>query len=246
MTETAPAKRPEGAGRGQAPRAARFAGLVLGAAVAALRRWRSRPLHPTGTVLAATLQLETGALPGDAAPGAAALGAPVTRPVLVRVSRAAGLPAPLPDIFGLAVHWTAEDRPQEVLLAATGLGRVTRFLLAPRLRPLAGGYGTLMPFRDLDGRPVLLAAAPAPAGVRARGRGDRGTSALVGAELVLLSARPGGRWHRLGVLRCGHALAGDTPRLDPVRHVPGALGTYAWTAALRAPAYRAARTGRTL
>jgi hypothetical protein len=220
--------------------------------IATVRRWRPRPLHPTGTVLAGTLHLDADADPGlagpdarhggAATPGAAALGAPVTHPVVVRVSRAAGLPAPLPDVFGLAVHWTADGRSQDLLLSATGLGRATRFLLAPRLRPLGGGFGTLMPFRDVDGRPVLLAAVPT--GERPRGRDGTGTTALAGVELVLLSARPGGRWHRLGVLRCGHVLAGDAPRLDPVRHVPGALGTYAWAAALRAPAYRAARTGR--
>jgi hypothetical protein len=218
------------------PRAARATGFVLGAVVAVVRRWRPRPLHPTGTVLSGTLRLDV----GDA-PGAAALGAPTTHPVTVRVSRAAGLPAPLPDVFGLAVHWTVDDRPQDILLSATGLGRLTRFLLAPRLRPLGGGFGTLMPFRDLDGRPVLLAAAPA--GMRPRDRHSTGTTALVGTDLVLLSAHPGERWHRLGRLSCGPAVAGDAPRVDPVRHVPGALGTFPWAAALRAPAYRAARTG---
>lgn len=220
----------------QAPRALRATGLALGAVVAAVRRWRPRPLHPTGTVLTGTLRLDA----GDA-PGAAALGAPATHQVTVRVSRAAGLPAPLPDVFGLAVHWTIDDQPQDLLLSATGLGRVTRFLLAPRFRPLGGGFGTLMPFRDLDGRPVLLAAAPA--GTRPRGRHGTSTTALVGTDLVLLSAHPGERWHRLGTLRCGPAVAGDAPRVDPVRHVPGSLATYPWAAALRAPAYLAARTG---
>jgi hypothetical protein len=222
----------------KAPRAARVIGLVLGAVVAAVRRWRARPLHPAGTVLTGTLRLDA----GDA-PGAAALGAPATHQVTVRVSRAAGLPAPLPDVFGLAVHWTIDDRPQDLLLSATGLGRVTRFLLAPRFRPLKGGFGTLMPFRDLDGRPVLIAAAPAGTRTRTRGQHSTATTALVGTDLVLLSAHPGERWRRLGTLRCGPAVAGDAPRVDPVRHVPGGLGTYPWAAALRAPAYRAARTG---
>jgi hypothetical protein len=98
-----------------------------------------------------------------------------------------------------------------------------------------------MPFRDLDGRPVLLAATPT--GTRPSERRSTSTTAVVGADLVLLSAHPGGRWRRLGTLRCGPAVAGDAPRVDPVRHVPGELGTYPWAAALRAPAYRAARTG---
>lgn len=217
-------------------RLARVAGLALGVAAAAARRWRSRPLHPTGVVLGGRLSIDS-----PDAPGGAALGAPVTHPVLVRVSRAAGLPAPLPDVFGLAVHWTAAGRPQDLLLAATGLGRVTRFLLAPRIRPLGCGFGTLMPFRDLDDRAVLLAAAPAGPRDPGPGPGDREPAALAGVELRLLSAHPGGRWHRLGTLRCGEIVTADAPRADPVRNVPGALGTYAWAAALRAPAYRAAR-----
>ncbi|WP_253874382.1 hypothetical protein [Promicromonospora umidemergens] len=227
-----------GAGTGPvrgAPGAARAAGAALGAATAVVRRWRRRPLHPAGSVFTGTLHLEAAA-----APGAEALGAPVTHSVAVRVSRAAGLPAPLPDVFGLALHWTAGGRSQDLLLAATGLGRVTRFLLAPRARPLEGGFGTLMPFQDLDGRPVLLAAAVAD------GRRRRGatTTSLAGTELVLLSARPGGPWRRLGLLRCGRPTGVETPRLDPVQNPPGALSTYPWAAALRAPAYRAARTGR--
>jgi hypothetical protein len=240
MTKIGPSEgADEGSGRHLAgPRAARVAGLALGTVVAALRRWRPRPLHPTGTVLTGTLHLEA-----DDAPGATALGAPVTHPVVVRVSRAAGLPAPLPDVFGAAVHWTVDDRPQDILLSATGLGRITRFLLAPRFRPLRGGFGTLMPFRDIDGRPVMLAAAPA--GLRQQGRDSTETTALAGVELMLLSAHPGERWHRLGVLRCGPAVTEDAPRLDPVLYAPGVLGTYPWAAVLRAPAYQAARNGHT-
>ncbi|MCP2267042.1 hypothetical protein ACFQHV_11085 [Promicromonospora thailandica] len=210
----------------------RAVGRVLGAAIGTVRRWRPRPLHPDGVVVGGTLHLEAGT-----APGAAALGPPADHPVVVRASRGGGLPAPWPDLFGLAVHWTQDDRAQDLLLSATGTGRVTRFLLAPRRRPLGGAFGTLMPFRDTDGRPVLLAAAPRPR------RPGTDLAALAGTELVLLSAHPGGRWHRLGLLRCGPELGTDAPRVDPVLHAPGDLGTYAWAAALRAPAYRAARTG---
>ncbi|MEU4361156.1 hypothetical protein [Promicromonospora sp. NPDC023987] len=232
---TGPFGRPGAGPARRAPGSARAAGAVLGAATAVARRWRRRPLHPAGSVYTGTLHLDAAA-----APGAEALGAPITHSVSVRVSRAAGLPAPLPDVFGLALHWTAGGRSQDVLLAATGLGPVTRFLLAPRTRPLGGGFGTLMPFRDLDGRPVLLAAAVADR----RWRRGATTASLAGAELVLLSGRPGGPWYRLGLLRCGVPTGVETPRLDPVQHPPGALSTYPWAAALRAPAYRAARTGR--
>lgn len=220
-----------------APRTARLAGRALGAAVAGVRRLRDRPLHPVGLVLGGSLHLEA-----SGAPGAAALGAPAVHDVVVRVSRGGGLPELLPDVFGLAVHWTADGRPQDLLLSATGLGRVTRFLLVPRRRPLAGAFGTLMPFRDLDGRPVMLAAVPAAAHCPSRERAVR-MERFEDTELLFLSAHPAGRWRRLGLLRCGQALAADAPRMDPVLHTPGKLGTYPWTAALRAPAYRAARSG---
>jgi len=226
-----------GDGLGAAPRPARLVGGLLGTAVAGVRRLRDRPLHPTGVVLSGTLHLEA---PG--APGGAALGAPTVHDVVVRISRGGGLPEPWPDLFGLAVHWTDDGRPQDLLLSATGLGRATRFLLAPRRRPLAGAYGTLMPFRDLDGRPVMLAAVPAVAHCPSRER-TTGLQHLADTELLLLSAHPAGRWRRLGLLRCGRALDTDALRTDPVLHVPGALGTYAWAAALRAPSYRAARGG---
>ncbi|GGM32571.1 hypothetical protein ACFQBY_20280 [Promicromonospora citrea] len=226
-----------GDGSAGASRPARLVGGLLGTVVAGVRRLRDRPLHPAGVVLSGTLHLEA---PG--APGAAALGAPAAHDVVVRVSRGGGLPQPSPDLFGLAVHWTDGGRPQDLLLSATGLGRVTRFLLVPRRRPLAGAYGTLMPFRDLDGRPVMLAAVPAVAHCPSRERAT-GMEYLEGTELLLLSAHPAGRWRRLGLLRCGQVLDTDAPRMDPVLHAPGRLGTYPWAAALRAPSYRAARGG---
>jgi hypothetical protein len=53
-------------------------------------------------------------------------------PVLVRQSRAVGLPPRVPDIFGLAVQVPTQDgRHVDLLLASTGVGRLTRFTLAP-------------------------------------------------------------------------------------------------------------------
>lgn len=233
----APAPPAPPAPKAAASRTARAAGRVLGVVTSAVHRLRDRPLHPRGTVLRGVLRLDA-----TDAPAAAALGAPATRPVLVRSSRSAGLPAPLPDVMGLAVRWTDADGTHDLLLSSTGLGRLSRFVLAPRLRPLGGGFGSLMPFRDLGGRPVLLAAVPADS--RPGATSGTGTAAVAGAELVLLSAHPGGAWHRIGRLRIGPVTSQDAPRLDPVRHAPGRLGTYPWTAALRAPSYAAARDGR--
>jgi len=207
-------------------------GAVLAALVAgvgALRR-APRPLHPRGVVRHGTLVLDDAG-----APGARELGAPLVTAAVARVSRSAGLPAPLPDVEGLAVRWHRDGRPQDLLLSSTGLGPVSRFLLVPRRRP--GPASTLMPFLDSGGRALLVAAVPSPAAARDGG-----------VDVLLLTGRPGGPWHRVGRLVCP-ARADDADdaglRFDPVRHVPGALRVPLWAARLRLRAYRTARRDAT-
>lgn len=206
---------------------ARVAGGLLAAAVApvAVAR-RARPLHPEGATLRGTLRLEDDL--GGLAPAAGYDG-----PVLVRVSRAAGLPPGLPDVPGVAFRWHADGGTvRDVLLSGAGTGRVGRFVLAPRRTPWAGAFSTLMPFRTARG-PVLLGAVPSPGAV-----GDTRSPDLR-VDLVLLAARPGGPWRRCGRLVATARDEAADPRFDPVRHAP--YGTYAWAAALRQPSYAAAR-----
>ncbi|GIG36515.1 hypothetical protein [Cellulomonas pakistanensis] len=206
------------------------AGAVLRALIGLVDHLRRapRPLHPRGVVRHGTLLVDDAG-----APGARELGAPLVVPAVARVSRSAGLPAPLPDLFGVAVRWQVGGLTHDLLLSGTGLGRLSRFVLVPRRRPLDGPHGTLMPFLDAEGRPLLVAAVPAPDAPRDGG-----------VDLVLLSARPGGRWHRLGRLVCP-ARPGDRDdpglRFDPVLHVPGDLRVPGWAARLRLPSYRRAR-----
>lgn len=202
---------------------------VLTRAVGLLRR-RERPLHPRGTVHDALLVLED-----TGAPGARTLGAPLTASARVRLSRSVGLPAGAPDIDGVAVRWTAGGRVQDLLLAGTGTGAVSRFVLVPRRRPLSGPLGTLMPLATPDGA-VVVTALPAAAADDAAGPGS-----LV---LALRTARGAGPWQpcgRLVVLR--HPDDHDDPalRLDPVLHPPGSTRVPRWAARLRAAAYRTAR-----
>lgn len=207
-------------------------GAALRALVAGARRLRTgpRPLHPRGVVRRGTIVLDD-----SDAPGARELGAPYVATAVARVSRAAGLPSPLPDVFGVAVRWQRDGRPQDLLLSGTGLGPLSRFLLVPRRRPLSGPHSTLMPFLDGTGRPVLVGAVPMP------DTPDDGS-----IDLVLVSARPGGAWQRCGRLICpARPDDADDPglRFDPVQHVPGDLRVPAWAARLRRPAYRTARRG---
>ena len=95
---------------------------------------------------------------GEELSGVAWLDAAGDDEVLVRFSRAIGLPSTLPDIHGIALRIPLEgDRFGDLLLASTGLGRMTRFVLTAghdvTRRPLT----TLLPYSGPRG-PMLVAA----------------------------------------------------------------------------------------
>lgn len=194
---------------------------TLTAATAALSG-RDKPLHPDGTLSVGTL-----VRPGTTRPcGVPWLDERGTDQVLVRLSRAIGLPAPLPDVAGLAVRLPNGRGVADLLLASTGWSRVARHLLVPAVRrhqPLS----TLLPYRTAIG-PVVIGARPA------------------GANLLRLSwARLGRRWNTLGTLTLGEVCADDTRiSFDPVLNRPEGLEQYPWVALLRERSYAMARTAR--
>lgn len=210
-------------------------GAVLGLLAEAVGRLRrARPLHPDGVVLRGRLRRH-----GWASSGVAWLDQPGDDEVLVRLSRAGGLPSELPDVQGLAVRHPDCD----LLLASTGTAPVARHVLAPHRRVRGASFTSLLPFRGPHG-PVLLAALPE----RRRTTCAEGTPlalppAGAPARLRLSWATPSGQWQCFGSLEIEDVVAGgaDVPvRLDPLRVPPG-LRTYGWVAALRSPAYRRAR-----
>lgn len=201
-------------------------GLLLATAtrtVAAVRP-AAKPLHPRGEVTQGRL-FRRGAQP---ATGVAWLDEPGTDDVLVRRSRAIGLPGSVPDIHGLAVRVPRpDDGYGDLLLATTGWGRVTRFVLtasrSPRRRPLT----TLLPYRT-DRGPLLL-------GARA-----------IGEDCFELAvATPEGEWTRFADLRLSALPAADQDvSFDPVAHqIPG-LEQYDAVERLREPSYQTARASR--
>ncbi len=210
-----------------ASRAASYAGgQALRAATAVVAaRPAAKPLHPDGSVVHGTLRR----FGGGPATGAAWLDDAGEDRVLVRRSRAVGLPAPVPDIFGLAVRVPTGRGHGDLLFATTGLGRVTRFTLtvagAPWRRPLT----TLLPYRTPLGAVVLAAVH--------RSETEVDLSWAVGA----------GAWHPLGELSLTQdpVAEGDAPvSFDPVRNVLPGLEPYDWVRRLREPAYATARRSR--
>ncbi len=159
-------------------------GTVFGV-VAAVRR--ARPLHAGGTVVAASLTIEPAAEPAAEISGVPLLDEPGEYSCLVRESRAAGVPAPAPDVAGMALRITITEaqsqRPADLLFASTGTGSLSRYRLSLRRGTADGPMTTLLPMAASTG-PLVLALLP----------DGTDTRRLAWAHLR-------GNWHECGTLR---------------------------------------------
>lgn len=203
-------------------RSATLAGGVLSVATRAMSRVRdsTKPLHPIGEVMIGRLHHEGGADPT----GVEWLDSTGEEEVVVRSSRAIGLPSPLPDIHGLALRVPVDDGHADLLFASTGLGRMTRFVLLPGRRIASRPLSTLLPYRGPEGALNLAAKVVSE------------------TEFTLWWSRGLGPWQRFARLEL--MPAGDqkpTVSFDPIAHHLPDLPPYGWVRRLRAPAYRAAR-----
>lgn len=202
--------------------AADLAGRALSAATSGIAALRSaeKPLHPEGQTWAGRLVRHG----SDEHTGVPWLDQPGEDEVLVRTSRAIGLPGRLPDFAGLAIRLPkGQTRYGDVLLASTGWNVVARHVLVPARRhdqPLT----TLLPYRSPVG-PIVIGARP----VDVRG-------------YELSWAPVGGAWRPLGELTLEVALPEETdPSFDPITHPLPGLAQYAWVEHLREYSYATAR-----
>jgi hypothetical protein len=121
--------------------AAVFAGL------SAVRR--KRIFHPRGVTFEGTVSFHDGnPLPFGG-----------TERALVRLSRAAGFPQGVPDLFGLALK--LPDVSQDLLLVTSGEDAVTRHLLIPTTGFFRRPYSTVLPY-ELEGQTIVFGARPDP------------------------------------------------------------------------------------
>jgi len=200
--------------------------ILRGATRIIAARPAAKPLHPRGCVVPGTLH-RFGAEDRTGAPWLEEEGDDI---VLVRQSRAVGLPSPVPDIFGLAVRVPTEGgRHGDLLFASTGLGRLTRFTLTAAWSPYRRPLTTLLPYRTPVGA-VLLSAVF---------RGE--------TTVALAWALGSGPWHPFAelVLHKDASDGADEPlSFDPLKNALPGLETYGWVRRLREPSYTTARRSR--
>lgn len=220
-----------------APVARSIGGLLSAAFALGLRLRHPRPIHSRGVVLSGSLTW----IPGARASGLAWVDSAPTDsvPVVARVSRSLGWPAPLPDLIGLALRVEAAGRPADIEFASTGWWGPGRFALLPRRRPERARFGIVLPYRGPRGA-VLLGARTRggrpPATDPAEVTGDLPTEPWT---LTLAHATPIGAWHPFALLELRLDPDQDDRglRFDTVRHPLRGTRAYAWVRAVRQPSY---------
>jgi hypothetical protein len=221
-------------------------------ALAALRRRRS--LHPTGVGYQGWLRVPDASPPR---PGVPLFQAGATHPAILRFSRGAGLPEPLPDALGVAIKLPDAHSPgvdQDLLLTSSTDRPLLRRLLFPARSFARGAYSTALPY-DLGSERVVLLLIPKPTsdGRSSGGVGHRPAGALAelraiaaGLEFELRAARSLGRSQPLATVTVGQPLSADQTealRFNPWTTGPG-IRPSGWLNLLRDAAYRASQHGR--
>jgi hypothetical protein len=179
----------------------------------------ARVFHPRGTARGCRLTV-TGGLGW----GARVLDEPAAHDGVVRLSRAVGLPKPLPDVDGFALRLPGQGRdgaPLDLLVNSAW-----RFAFVPSV--VAPTWSAILPHRTGTGRHVLIGARPD------------------GDGFAMLAAAPLGRWRQWGRLALDGPLPDETA--DTLRFAPtvGAddLRPVALFSGLRARSYEQSQARR--
>jgi hypothetical protein len=225
---------------------ARAAAAIFGA----LSRLRGRRIfHPVGVGYSGTFTVQQ-PLPGyGEVPLLARTG---EHPVVVRFSRAVGLPEPLPDALGLALRLVdvhGPGRHQDFVLVTSADGPLLHHLLLPNLRGFFGqSFSSLLLYR-VGGRLRVVGAQPV-ARVRHAVRGALpeliAGAGQPGVHFRIALASPLGRWQPVGDLRLLVRLSDEeTERLAFTPwNTGGGIRPVGPLMGLRRAAYRGSQRGR--
>ena len=206
----------------------------VGALFGALTRLRGkRFFHPDGTAYESLLRIDPD---GPSLARGTVLGREGEYSAVVRLSRGAGVPAPLPDVHGVAVkvHQTegGAGADQDLLLVTSGALPVLRHALLPTLG-FDGHFSSIVPFRA--GKDIVLVGARVVDEI-----GERPS------ELEVVVAAPFGPWLPIGRLLLGRRLGDDEAealRYSPW-HAGGGLEPVGLVNRLRLSAYRSSQAAR--
>jgi hypothetical protein len=179
--------------------------------------------HPQGSGYHAEVVIT----PGERPTGSPFLDQPGSFEAVVRFSRGAGIPDPVPDVLGLAIKVLdahGPGRDQDLLLVSSATPPFGRHLLVPATGFLGRPFSSVLPY--LVGRRVrVFGASPMTEPVH-----DGGTAlaevqvAATSGELKydLVMAPEFGSWRRIGQLRIYEPL--DDDEADALRFNPWNTG----------------------
>jgi hypothetical protein len=225
-------------------------------ALAALRR-RKRSLHPIGLGFKGRLLVPADA---PARPGVPLFRAGAAHAALLRFSRGAGLPEPLPDALGVAIKLPDAHGPgtdQDLLLTSSSDRPLLRRLLFPARSFLRGAFSTALPY-ELGGERAVFLLVPihvrggrlgdgAGHGPSGDALGELRAAAADGLRFELRTATTFGRPRPLATVTTDTPLTADHTdalRFNPWTTGPG-IRPSCWLNLLRDAAYRASQRGRT-
>lgn len=210
-------------------------------------RGRRRSLHPNGDAYRAELVVPD--RPGSL--GADLLDQPGTRRAIVRFSRGAGLPEPLPDILGMAIRVLDAHGPgahQDFLVVTSADVPVAHHALLPARSYFDRTFSSILVY-SIGGRTRLVGAQPrteAPHGA-GTGLGALKTAAARGdLEYDLSIAAPFGHFEAIARLRIRDRLPDDDSehlRFN-VWNTGGGIRPGGPFQGLRLPAYEGSQRGR--
>lgn len=223
------------------------AGVASGLLFGTLSAVRGRRIfHPEGAAFSAALDVS-----GGGRFGVPLLDEPARRDCITRVSRGVGLPAPAPDVLGLAVRVLDAHGParhQDLLLVTALSAPGARRILVPA-RDFAGGhYSSILPYRVGDAH-VLFGATPLPASDATAPRSfDDLAAALADGRLRyrLEIGRRGMPWEPVGTLDVGRRLGpaeAESLRFNPA-NTGGGIEPVGVVQTLRRLAYAGSQAGR--
>jgi hypothetical protein len=206
---------------------------------------RARTFHPVGDGFHATFEVS-----GRGRYGAPFLDTPAGYDAVVRLSRGAGLPEPLPDVLGVAIRVLdacGPDRHLDLLMVTSGRQPILRHLLLPSLGFENDQFSSVLRYRVGDDHVVFGARL---VGIDTGGHvhlSDIGRRVAMDAvHLVIEIASVRGAWKEVGIVRLGNQMddaQAESLRFDP-SNTGGGIGPVGVLQAIRRVSYRASQATR--